>query len=175
MDQAQMVGIAIGLGALAIFLFFVFIKANIVICHPNEVLILSGRKRKAADGTTVGYRVIRGGRGFKWPFLESVRRLSLNTRTIDVRPHKALCAGMIPVEIEGRANVKLAGREEAGLENAIERFLGKGSEAVDKTAQQVLEGALRGVIARVSPGPSTVRVGPARDRLGFLPDPRHLR
>jgi flotillin len=151
MDQAQMVGIAIGLGALAIFLFFVFIKANIVICHPNEVLILSGRKRRAADGTTVGYRVIRGGRGFKWPFLESVSRLSLNTRTIEVHPHKALCQGMIPVEIEGRANVKLAGREEAGLENAIERFLGKGPDAVDKTSQQVLEGALRGVIAKVSP------------------------
>jgi flotillin len=43
------------------------------------------------------------------------------------------------------------------LENAIERFLGKGSEAVDKTAQQVLEGALRGVIARVSPEDANAR------------------
>jgi flotillin len=58
---------------------------------------------------------------------------------------------MIPVDIEGRANVKLAGREEQGLEAGIERFLGKGVEAIDKTAQQVLEGALRGVIAGVRP------------------------
>ena len=64
---------------------------------------------------------------------------------------------MIPVDIEGKANVNLAGREEDGLEAAIERFLGKGAEAVDKTAQQVLEGALRGVIAGVSPEEANTR------------------
>ena len=37
------------------------------------------------------------------------------------------------------------------MESAVERFLGRGTDAVDKTAQQVLEGALRGVVATVSP------------------------
>ena len=157
MDQAQLIGIYLGVGALAVLALLIFIKANIVICAPNEVVIISGRKRKAKDGSIVGYRLIRGGRGFKLPMLESARRLSLTTRTIDVRPQKALCQGMIPVDIEGKANVKLAGREEDGLEAAIERFLGKGAEAVDKTAQQVLEGALRGVIAGVSPEEANTR------------------
>jgi flotillin len=151
MDQAQLIGISLGVGALGIMALVIFIKANIVICQPNEVVIISGRKRKAPDGTVVGYRLIRGGRGFKWPLLESATRLPLTTRTVEVRPHKALCLGMIPVDIEGKANVKLAGREEDGLEAGIERFLGKGVDALDKTAQQVLEGALRGVIAGVSP------------------------
>jgi flotillin len=151
MDQAQLIGIYLGVGSLAILALVIFVKANIVICAPNEVVIISGRKRKTKDGTVVGYRLIRGGRGFKWPLLESARRLPLTTRTVEVRPHKALCQGMIPVDIEGRANVKLAGREEDGLEAGIERFLGKGVEAIDKTAQQVLEGALRGVIAGVRP------------------------
>jgi flotillin len=151
MEQAQIIGIALGLGVLAVFLVIIFIKSNIVICQPNEVVILAGRKRRLKDGTVVGYRIIRGGRGFKRPLLESVTRLPLTTRTIDVHPTKVLCSGMIPVNIEGRANVKLAGREEEGLENAVERFLGKGVDAVDRTAQQVLEGALRGVVATVSP------------------------
>jgi flotillin len=151
MEQAQIIGIALGLGVLAVFLLIIFIKTNIVICQPNEVVILAGRKRRLKDGTVVGYRIIRGGRGFKRPLLESVTRLPLTTRTIDVHPTKVLCSGMIPVNIEGRANVKLAGREEEGLENAVERFLGKGVDAVDRTAQQVLEGALRGVVATVSP------------------------
>ncbi len=157
MDQAQLTGIALGLGALALLLILVFIKANMIICHPNEVLVLSGRKRKLPDGTVVGYRIIRGGRGFKWPFIESVKRLPLTTRTIDIDLSKVLCAGMIPVNIEGRANVKIAGREEEGLENAIERFLGKGIDAVDRTSKQVLDGSLRGVVATVSPEDANAR------------------
>lgn len=151
MDQAQIIGIAIGLGGLALFALIVFFKNNMVICQPNEIVILSGRKRRQPDGSVAGYRVIRGGRGFKWPFIESVARLPLTTLPIEVYLPKALCAGMIPVTIEGRANVKLAGRSEEGLENAVERFLGKGPEAVARTAQQTIEGALRGVIAAVSP------------------------
>jgi len=151
MDQAQLIGIALGLGILLVFLVIIFIKSNMVICQPNEVVVIAGRKRKLADGTVVGYRVIRGGRGFKRPFVESVKRLPLTTRTIDIHLSKVLCAGMIPVNIEGRANVKLAGSESEGLESAVERFLGRGTEAVDQTAKQVLEGSLRGIVAAVSP------------------------
>ncbi len=157
MDQAQLFGIYLGVGFLAVLGLVIFIRANIVICQPNEVVILSGRKHTRADGTKVGYRVLRGGRGFKWPLLESAKRLSLTTRTIDVRPAKALSAGMIPMNVEGRASVKLAGRAEDGLEAAIERFLGKGVDAVDRSAQQILEGALRGVLAGVSPEEANAR------------------
>ncbi|TNE47704.1 MAG: hypothetical protein EP344_19445 [Bacteroidetes bacterium] len=151
MDNAQLFGIAIFLGAVLLLLLIAFIKTNVVICRPNEIVIISGRQRKGPDGQKIGYRVLRGGRGFKWPFIESVSRLSLNTRTIKVSLNKVLCAGMIPVEIEGRANIKLAGRTEEGMENAIERFLGKSEDNIDKTAQQVIEGNLRGIMAGFSP------------------------
>jgi flotillin len=147
MDQAQIVGIVVGLGALAVLLLVVFFKANIVLCQPNELLVVAGRKRKLADGSTVGYRLIRGGRGFKMPLVESVARLSLTTLTAEIHIAKAMCKGMIPVSIEGRAAIKLAGQTETGVENAVERFLGKGPDAVMKTAQQAIEGALRGVIS----------------------------
>ncbi len=151
MDQAQFIGIAVGLGFLGLLVLIIFIKANMVICQPNEIVILAGRKRKLSDGSVIGYRVIRGGRGFKWPFIESMARLSLTTTPIEITLGKAMCSGMIPVSIEGRANVKLAGRSAEGMEHALARFLGKSPDAMVRSAQQTLEGALRGVIAGVTP------------------------
>lgn len=151
MDPAQLTGLGLGLGALLLGAIFIFIKTNIVICQPNEIVVLSGKRRKQKDGTIVGYRVLRGGRGFKWPFLESVARLSLNTEPLALHLPKVLCDGMIPISIEARANIKLAGSPDAGLDNAIERFLGKGKEAMVGSAKQTLEGALRGLVASISP------------------------
>lgn len=151
MENAQLIGIAIFIGVIAFSAIIIFIKSNIVLCQPNELVVLAGRKRKLADGTKIGYRVLRGGRGFKRPMLESVARMSLNTIPIELTLARAMCSGMIPVSVEGRASVKLAGQAEHGMDAAIERFLGKGAEAVTKAAKQALEGALRGVIATMTP------------------------
>jgi len=151
MNEAQMTGIAIGLGVLGALLLIVFLKANIILCQPNELVVLAGRQRRQPDGTKIGYRVIRGGRGFKRPFGESVARLSLTTIPIEVQLPNAMSQGMIPLTVEGRATVKLAGRPEDGMDAAIERFLGKGPDAVSKTARQALEGAIRGIVATMTP------------------------
>ena len=151
MENAQLIGIAIFIGVIAFSAIIIFIKSNIVLCQPNELVVLAGRKRKLADGSKIGYRVLRGGRGFKRPMLESVARMSLNTIPIELTLARAMCSGMIPVSVEGRASVKLAGQAEHGMDAAIERFLGKGAEAVTKAAKQALEGALRGVIATMTP------------------------
>ena len=71
MEQDQLVGIVLGMGFLGLLLLLIFIKSNIMICQPNEILILAGRQRRLSDGSTRGYRVIRGGRGFRWPFTSS--------------------------------------------------------------------------------------------------------
>jgi flotillin len=151
MEPTQLLGISLFLGIIAVLALIIFIKANIVLCQPNELVILAGKQRKLDDGTRIGYRVLRGGRGFKWPMLESVARLSLNTIPIDLTLSRAMCSGMIPVSVEGRASVKLAGQEEHGMDAAVERFLGKGADAVTKAATQAIEGALRGVIATMTP------------------------
>ncbi len=151
MNEAQMTGIAIGLGVLGALLLIIFLKANIVLCQPSELVVLAGRQRRRPDGTKVGYRVIRGGRGFKWPLVESVARLPLTTIPVEVQLPNAMSQGMIPLTVEGRATVKLAGRAEEGMDAAIERFLGKGPDAVTKTARQALEGAIRGIVATMTP------------------------
>jgi flotillin len=151
MYTAQTIGIVVGLGVLGVMLVIIFVKANIILCQPNELVVIAGRTRKLADGSLAGYRVLRGGRGFKWPLMESVARLPLTSLPVELHIGKVMCQGMVPVTIEAKATVKLAGREADGMDEAIERFLGKGPDAVAKTAKQALDGALRGVAATMMP------------------------
>ena len=48
---------------------------------PNEVLVISGRKRRVVDpdGKTrdVGFRIVKGGGVFVWPIFERQDKLSL--------------------------------------------------------------------------------------------------
>jgi len=149
--MSELIGIVIICAVLGIMLLIIFIKANLVICQPNEVVIISGRRHKLPDGSDIGYRIIRGGRGFKIPIIESVKRIPLTAIPVEINLNKALCKGIIPVNIECRANIKIAGSQTDGLNNAIERFLGKNLNDVAQTARQTIEGSLRGVLAMVTP------------------------
>jgi flotillin len=149
--MVDLVGIIIICAILGIMLLIIFIKANLVICQPNEIVIISGRRYKQEDGTEVGYRIIRGGRGFKIPIIESIKRIPLTAIPVEINLNKALCKGIIPVNIECRANIKIAGSPADGLNNAIERFLGKNLNEVAQIAKQTIEGSLRGVLATVTP------------------------
>ena len=134
----------------AIFSVFGIIRANLKICQPNEVLIFSGRKRRLTDGGQVGYRVIKGGRGFRIPLIEKVDRLRLNTIPIDLTVQNAYSKGGIPLTVRAIANVKVASNE-AELANAVERLLGKNLGEIQTIAKETLEGNLRGVLATLTP------------------------
>lgn len=149
--MSDLIGIIIICAAFAVMLLIIFIKANLVICQPNEVVIISGRRYKLPDGNEIGYRIIRGGRGFKIPIIESIKRIQLTAIPVEINLNKALCKGIIPVNIECRANIKIAGSPGDGLNNAIERFLGKNLNEVAQIAKQTIEGSLRGVLATVTP------------------------
>jgi len=146
-----MLGFLIGIIIIVCLVILAFIKANLRICHPNEILVFSGRKRRLKDGTEVGYRIIKGGRGLKIPIIESVSRLPLTTIPIDLELTGALTNGIIPINIQAMANVKIAGSEEEGLSNALERFLGKSIDDISKVAKENIEGSLRGVLATLTP------------------------
>jgi len=126
------------------------VRANLKICQPNEVLIFSGRKRRLGDGSTVGYRVIQGGRGFRIPIVEKVDRIQLNTIPLDLTVANAYSKGGIPLVVRAIANVKVSSNE-AELNNAVERLLGKSLEEIQMIAKETLEGNLRGVVASLTP------------------------
>jgi len=126
------------------------VRANLKICQPNEVLIFSGRNRVLTDGSKVGYRVIRGGRGFRIPIIEKVDRLALNTIPIDLTVSNAYSKGGIPLMVRAIANVKISSSE-VELNNAVERLLGKPLSDIQTIAKETLEGNLRGVVASLTP------------------------
>jgi flotillin len=122
----------------------------LLICQPNEVIVLSGRKRRLADGSEVGYRLIRGGRAFRIPVLERAARLSLETIPLNLTVNNAYSAGGIPLKVDAVANVKISSQQPS-LGNAVERFLNKGMSQVHQIAKETLEGNLRGVLATLTP------------------------
>jgi len=124
-------------------------KQLVYIAGPNEVLIFSGRTSRLR-GKQVGYRTIKGGRGFRIPLIETVDRMDLTNMVIDVAVTNAYSKGGIPLKVHGVANVKVAGHEPL-LGNAVERFLGKDRRGLIKVAKDTLEGNLRGVLSQLTP------------------------
>lgn len=142
--------IAVGFVGFFILLYLLSLPALLNICAPNEVLIFTGMKRRVGPDRIVGYRVIKGGRGFRKPLIERVDRMDLTNIVIDLTATNAYSKGGIPLVVQGVANVKIAGHEPL-LNNAIERFLGKRREEIMMIAKSTLEGSLRGVLATMTP------------------------
>ena len=141
--------VLVGALALAALVMILIVTRLIYICAPNEVLIFSGARRQVGN-REVGYRLVQGGRGIRIPMLERVDRMDLTNMIIDLRVQGAYSKGGIPLNVEGVANLKVAGSEPI-IGNAIERFLGKTREEVIKVARETLEGNLRGVLATLTP------------------------
>ena len=59
----------VALSIFGVIVFLWFLNTFLQICKPNEILILSGRKRRNQDGQELGYRVIFGGRTMCIPIL----------------------------------------------------------------------------------------------------------
>lgn len=145
MDPLIVILIIVGV---ALFAILMSVKSLVVICQPSEVVIFSGPKKR--ERARVGYRAVRGGRGLRIPLLELVDRLDLTNMSVDVAVRGAYTRDGVPLNVQGVANVKIDG-DPPGLDNAVERLLGKTREEVAKLARETLEGNLRGVLAKLSP------------------------
>lgn len=111
---------------------------------PNEVLIISGRRRKER-----GYRIVRGGGTFVRPFRERVQRLSLELMQFDVRTAETYSMHGVSVQVDGVCMVKIDGSDE-GIERAAEQFLSRGREDIVRTAMQAVEGHMRTAVGALS-------------------------
>lgn len=141
-------GIAIAIGLFAL---VAFLRSFLYIARPNEALVFSGQRYKTEDGQEVGYRIVKSGqRAVRIPILEIVSRLDMTVIPVDVVVQNAYSKGNIPLEIHAIANVKIHSDERI-LRNAVERFLEKSRRDIELVAQQTLEGALREVLAQLTP------------------------
>jgi len=138
-------------GAIVGVLALVFLlKSFILVCPPNHILILSGRKRTMPDGSVIGFRVIKGGWAFRWPILESAEWLEMSNISVPMNVEGAYSLGNIPLSVQAVANIKVSS-DDRYVRNAIERFLGHGRGEIARVAKETLEGHLRGVLAMMTP------------------------
>ena len=146
--QFALTGGGIGIGLLVILALF---KQFLLIGKPNEVLVFSGRSRRLADGTEIGYReVLGGGWTWRWPIIEKVDRMKLTTIPIEINTTNAYSAGGIPLNVHSVANIKVSSNP-SRIKNAIERFMGRDPIEIQRVGKETLEGHLRGVLARLTP------------------------
>ena len=140
----------IALSIFGVIILIWFINTFIQICKPNEILILSGRKRRTKEGQTVGYRVIFGGRAIPIPIIETTKTMDLRTMPVPVEVRNAYSKGGTPLNIQAIANVKVSNDPKV-VGNAIERFLDRDRSEITRVARETLEGNLRGVVATLTP------------------------
>ncbi len=138
---AVLLGIMVLMFALSRFLY---------ICRPNEILVFSGRKHHLPDGSTVGFKVLHGGRGFRIPLLENVGRMDVRLFGVEVSVSNAFSKGGIPLSVHAIANVKVS-TDARLVRQAVERFLGQDPRQIQMVARQTLEGVLREVLSQLTP------------------------
>jgi len=129
---------------------WLMIKNFYYICQPSEMLIFAGPNTKDNEGKILGYRLVKGGSSIKMPLIEKTFRMDLTNMIIELKVTNAYSKGGIPLNVEGVANIKIAG-EEPTIHNAIERLLGKTRKQIELLAKQTLEGNLRGVLSSLTP------------------------
>jgi flotillin len=142
------VGVVVGV-VLALLVALMLLSKNYIKVSPNQAAVISGRTRRLGDGTTVGYRQVRGGATLVVPFLEKVEYLDLNVITVPLATSRAYTSQGVPVSVKAVANVKIKGDDES-LRAAAERFLGMPQEQFHGLIFQTLEGHLRAILGTLT-------------------------
>ncbi len=121
---------------------------------PNQVLVISGRRREMINPVTgqrerVGFRVVKGGGTFILPVLERVDILSMEILTIEVEVRSVYTVEGVPVHVDGVAQIKIRG-EDASIYTAAEQFLSKGPDGIIYVAHETLAGHLRAILGMLT-------------------------
>ena len=111
--------IAVPVVAVVLFVLFVllgFIASRYKKVGPNQVLVVSGRKRAIVNPVTgqrevVGFRAVKGGGTVIIPVLERVDVLSMEILTIEVEVRSVYTVQGVPVHVDGVAQIKIRGDE----------------------------------------------------------------
>lgn len=121
---------------------------------PNEVLIISGGRKRAViapDGTKtkIGYRYRLGGGTFVLPFLEAVDVLPMEALTLNIKTPEVLTHGGVPIMADAVAQIKVDSSD-ISIRLAAEQFLGLGKEGIRDVSATILEGKMREVLGTMT-------------------------
>jgi flotillin len=146
------IGAAVGI-AVVVFLFAAIWASRYTKVGPNQVIVVSGRKRSYVepDGSVAqrGFRIVKGGGTFVIPVLEKVDVLSLELLTIDVQTPEVYTSKGVPVKVDGVAQIKIKG-DDISIATAAEQVLSKSIDDIKNVATQTLEGHLRAILGTMT-------------------------
>ena len=149
MNAPVMVIIAVVVIVLVQFFLLYMVLSRYTKVGPDQVLIVSGAKRKLPDGSFVGFRVVKGGGTFVWPVIERTDVLSLEVTTIEMPRSRAQTAGGRAVEADCTAQIKI-NSDDAAIVAAAEHFLNKSQAEIKNIVRPVLEKHLSSVLGSSS-------------------------
>lgn len=152
----EIIGAVLAAAAILFVLFvgFGFYASRYKKVGPNQVLVVSGRKRAIINPVTgkkeqVGFRIVKGGGTFIIPVLERVDVLSMEILTIEVEVRSVYTVQGVPVHVDGVAQIKIRG-DDASIYTAAEQFLSKGPDGIVYVAHETLAGHLRAILGMLT-------------------------
>ena len=140
----------VGIIAVALVVIWLLFITMWHVAEPNEALIISGlREHSSPDGVdeTLGFRIVTGKGTFVVPFVQKVRKLSLDLRETELAIECVTHQG-IPLGIKGVIIFKV-GDDFASIANAARRFLDQQGQ-MELRVHNVFAGHLRAIVGQMA-------------------------
>lgn len=150
MDLFSLIGLAIGIAAalLIALLGFLLFRAWYQVPKADEAIVIVGKKaRDSTEGEANKMTVISGRGAFVNKLTQRSDKVSLRSRQIKFEPTAQTING-VTIDLTGVALVKIGSTPDQ-VRRAAERFASQDEAIVIFTTEQ-LEGALRGVVAKLT-------------------------
>ena len=112
---------------------------------PGVVGIFYGRTTKGADDKKHGFRLVAGGGGILYPFVESYDELITSAFQVSINEQGIPNKDNVKINVHGVATCKISTLLE-DLYNAAENFLGKSPQEINAFIENILRGHLRSII-----------------------------
>jgi uncharacterized membrane protein YqiK len=142
------------MGIVAIFAFLILVatlKAFIRICPSNHILVVTGGTKAVVEGKDYGFRLQKGGWTTVIPFIQRVESINLTIIPINVQIENVNSANGITVGADATACVCIDDTDQVLLYSAVERLLGKSSNAIQEQIQQTMVGNFRAALNKTTP------------------------
>ena len=129
-----------------IFALVVLVIKQYKICPNDKVMVIYGAGSSASSGA----RIVQGGGALVIPFLQNFRYMSLAPMSITVDLQNALSANNIRLSLPSQFTIAIASKSSDLIQNAVRNLLDMDESGIQKTASDIIIGALRAVVGKLT-------------------------